>query len=433
MRSDVDTDMDIADVATDVDIVVIGAGIAGSAAAVALARTGRSVLLLERQDSHTDLVRGEWLVPWGVTEARRLGVEDSLLRAGGSTLRWWPHWDETVVGEPDVWDLSTFVDGVGGPLTFRHARACQELTAAATAAGARTEWGVRDVALDVGDEVTVVSWRAGDATAEVRARHVIGAAGRAGPVGKLIGGELHRHTHHWGAGLAVTGVDGWPADTQAVGTEGSVMFFVFPQGDGKARLYLNFATEDRRRFAGPGGTRRFLAAFDLACLPLSDCLRSAVPDGPLGSYPSYGSWTAVVRRGNVVLIGDEAGCTDPVLGTGLAGALRDARLVVEAIAGDDPEAGLVAYVVERAERLRRLRIAADLQGMLMAEFGPEARARRAEAWRRAREDSRLATPMMATYVAPGDLPAFAFHPSVRERLVGRDLADHLRRLELVGV
>ena len=29
-----------------------------------------------------------------------------------------------------------------------------------------------------------------------------------------------------------------------MGTEGDVMFFVFPQRDGRARLYLNYATED---------------------------------------------------------------------------------------------------------------------------------------------------------------------------------------------
>jgi 2-polyprenyl-6-methoxyphenol hydroxylase-like FAD-dependent oxidoreductase len=262
---------------------------------------------------------------------------------------------------------------------------------------------------------------------------VIGAGGRAAPVGRLIGSETGRYVHHWGGGLAVAGLDGWPEGSQAVGTEGPVMFFVFPQGGGRARLYLSYATADRQRFAGPGGLREFLRAFDLACVPPAKALASAVPVGPLRTFPSSNTWVDVVRRGNVVLIGDEAGAINPVVGTGLASSLRDARLVVEAITSDDPGAGLSAYVREHAERMRRLRIVADFQVTLMAEFGPEASVRRAQAWRRARDDNRLATLMMATYVAPELLPEFAFHPALRERLVGREMADHLRSLEVAGV
>ena len=65
------------------DVVIVGGGIAGSAIAAALAPTGMDVLVIERQVQYRDRVRGESLQPWGVAEARHLGVEQTLLGAGG--------------------------------------------------------------------------------------------------------------------------------------------------------------------------------------------------------------------------------------------------------------------------------------------------------------------------------------------------------------
>src|SRR5215468_1844087 len=66
------------------DAVIVGAGIAGSALAIALARFGHSVTLLEKSTVHVDRVRGEFIVPWGVAEARALGLLDLLEAAGAN-------------------------------------------------------------------------------------------------------------------------------------------------------------------------------------------------------------------------------------------------------------------------------------------------------------------------------------------------------------
>src|SRR5207244_52006 len=60
------------------DVVVVGAGIGGSALATALARDGLQVNVLEQTVEYEDRVRGESMMPWGVAEARALGVEDAL-------------------------------------------------------------------------------------------------------------------------------------------------------------------------------------------------------------------------------------------------------------------------------------------------------------------------------------------------------------------
>src|SRR5947209_8568379 len=61
------------------DVVVVGGGIAGSSLATVLARDRYQVVVLERQTTYRDKVRGEWMACWGVAELLRLGLEKALL------------------------------------------------------------------------------------------------------------------------------------------------------------------------------------------------------------------------------------------------------------------------------------------------------------------------------------------------------------------
>jgi 2-polyprenyl-6-methoxyphenol hydroxylase-like FAD-dependent oxidoreductase len=70
-------------VVTTYDLITVGGGIGGAALAGALAERGARVLVLERETQFKDRVRGEGLVPWGVEEARRLGLYPILRDQGG--------------------------------------------------------------------------------------------------------------------------------------------------------------------------------------------------------------------------------------------------------------------------------------------------------------------------------------------------------------
>jgi choline dehydrogenase-like flavoprotein len=71
------------------DIIIVGGGLGGATLAKNLAEHGLAALVLERETVFRNRVRGEQMHPWGVAEARTLGVYDDLLRNCGQQTRWW--------------------------------------------------------------------------------------------------------------------------------------------------------------------------------------------------------------------------------------------------------------------------------------------------------------------------------------------------------
>ena len=403
--------------------MVVGGGVAGSALAVALARAGISVLVLERTVVHVDRVRGEWLAPWGVAEAKALRLYDALIAAGAHHTRRHVPFGEGI--EPDVArtraiDLTSVVPGVPGALCMPHATLCNVLNELATAAGAMLLRGVHGIEVAPGPSPEVRFHHDG-AEQRVRCKLIVGADGRSSSVARQAGITVEKDSpHHLLAGLLVEGAEDWPEDTQTIGIEGDVAFYVFPQGEGRARLYLCYAREQRSRFAGANGAVRFLDAFRLASVPGSASLAGAVPAGPCHGYPNEDSWADMPVAPGVVLIGDAAGHNDPTIGQGLAIALRDARIVADLVTQslDRQIDQFGAYIEERRERMRRLRFVGRLVSAFRAEFGEEARMRRRRMAENIAANPSAALPLSAPLRGPDTLPAEAFEPAAWERLVG---------------
>lgn len=62
----------------EADVVIVGAGILGSAIATTFARQGRSVILLEKSWKQPDRIVGELLQPGGVDALEKLGLRGTL-------------------------------------------------------------------------------------------------------------------------------------------------------------------------------------------------------------------------------------------------------------------------------------------------------------------------------------------------------------------
>ena len=282
---------------TNPEVVIVGAGIGGSALATVLSRAGITVTILEKSQVHVDHVRGEWLAPWGVAETQRLGLYDTLIAAGGHHLGRHIGYSDDIdpaEAESQPLDFKAF-EGAGfkPPLCMRHPDMCDLLNREATTSGAELLRGVTDLHVIAGS-APEVRFRHDGRERKFNPRIVIGADGRNSVVRSQVGIEQHRDpTHHLMAGMLVDNTVGWPADLQIFGTEARVNFLAFPQSPERVRLYICYPNEDKKRFAGADNQARFLDAFHLASVPGSEYLANGTPSGPCNSYGNEDTWTDV--------------------------------------------------------------------------------------------------------------------------------------------
>lgn len=404
-----------------VDAVIVGGGIAGSALAAALAGDGHEVLLLERQTGYRDKTRGEVINCWGVVELLRLGLEKPILDAGGTYVDRFVGYDEIVdpeLAEAKALHLDEMLPRIPGVLDVGHPQACEALATAAKDAGATVLRGVDDVIVTAGSKPGV-RYSHEHVTHEVSARLVVGADGRQSTVRRQLGISLTQSApSSLGGGLLVDNLPDWPVRTTSIGTEGDLLYFVFPRHGGIARLYLLHDVGQKGRFAGPDRNQEFLSSFQFDCIPGSEMFAEARPRGSCAFYPMNDAWTDGPVVPGAVLVGDAAGWTDPVVGQGLSIALRDARSVWEALRSSQnwtPEV-LAGYVAEREERMRRLRISGNVRATINMTFTPEGARRRlayASAWPK---DPVLAGSRLATFRGPDGVPAESFDREVIERI-----------------
>jgi len=405
------------------DILVVGGGIGGCALAATVARAGKSVLLLEKSRVYEDRVRGEWIAPWGVAEAKRLGLYELLVGAGGHHIDKHVSYDESrapAEAEAAPLPLNVFIPDIPGPLAIGHPHHCQTLFDEAGRSGATTLRGVNveRVALGASPSVT---YSHGGATHTVRAKIVVGADGRTSMVRDAAAIKLHQDKpHHMFAGMLIEGAAGWDAGTQAIGTEGEFNFLAFPQGDGRVRIYGGFPIGQQRKFTGPGGAQNFLDAFRMQCAPENKHLAEGQPAGPVFAYFNSDAWTDEPFGEGCVLVGDAGGWNDPIIGQGLSITYRDVRIVTDILKGSDDwsVAAFAPYAVERKERMRRLRFAAAITSALDCEFGPVAKARRHSYDQRKAADPSLGIHGMAVMAGPEMVPSDFFTPEHRARVLG---------------
>src|SRR5688572_26494258 len=180
---------------TSTDVLVVGAGPAGSAAAAWSARLGLDVVLADAAVFPRDKTCGDGLTPRAVGELQRLGIEDWLrARTVNRGLR--AHGFGQTLHLP--WPGGTLPDW--GSAVAR-TELDDHLRTAAIKSGATAVDGARavDVRRD-GDRVSAVVLRDADGDFEVACERLVVADGVRSPLGKRLGREWHRDTVYAVAG-----------------------------------------------------------------------------------------------------------------------------------------------------------------------------------------------------------------------------------------
>ncbi len=364
---------------SDYDIIAIGGGLVGAAFAKTMAEHGKRVLVLERETKFKDRVRGEGMTTWGSAEAKELGIYDLMTAKGGREVAWW----DTYLGPMQVGHREIAATTPQGlpTMTFYHPEMQETLLAAASSAGAEVRRGVRARALNPGAGATV-SFDAEGVTEEASARLVVGCDGRGSLARKWAGFTEIQDPPC----LRISGVlmDDVSAPDDAVllmqDVEHGRATILFPQKNGRARTYLITGVAEGMRLQGDKDTSRFFAEIVKTGMP-ANYVAGAKAAGPLATFDCAASWVKHPYKGSIALLGDAAGASDPSWGQGLATAMRDARVLRDALlASDDWETAGHAYATEHDRYFEVIHTVENWLTELFFSAGAEADALRARAF-----------------------------------------------------
>jgi len=317
------------------DVLVVGAGPAGSAAAAWAARGGAEVVLADAAVFPRDKTCGDGLTPRAVGELQRLGLDDWLrahavnqgLRAHGfgqTLLLPWPG------GTLPSWGSAV-----------ARTELDDHLRTTAIKAGATAVDGAR--AVDVrrkGDRVAGVVFKTDDGPLEIGCRHLVVADGVRSPLGKVLGREWHRDTVYGVAGRSyvASGMsdDPWISSHLELRDDaGKVLSgygWIFPLGTGEVNIGVGtLATSKRPADFAVKPLMSQYAELRRDEFELSGELRM-----PTSALLPMGGAVTNVAGPNWALIGDAAACVNPLNGEGIDYGLETGRLVADMIAdGDD--------------------------------------------------------------------------------------------------
>jgi flavin-dependent dehydrogenase len=304
-------------VTEDVDLLVVGGGPVGLAAAIEARMQGLTVAVVEQREAPIDKACGEGLMPGAVVALERLGVvvEGHPIRGIGY---------RSARASVD----HRFARGEG--LGVRRTLLQSTLVARAASLGARFV-----VAKVTGLEQDV----AGVVAAGIRSRYLIGADGLHSTVRTLLGVERSPVSNRRYGLRQHFRVPPW-SDLVEVHWTSTVEAYVTPVDTDTVGVALL-------------GPRKLDYAASLAAIPaLAARLESARAVSSLRGAGPFRQRTRRRRVGRVLLVGDSSGYIDAITGEGIRVGLAQAEAAVACIAADD----VAGYERAWTQRTRDFRV-----------------------------------------------------------------------------
>jgi geranylgeranyl reductase family protein len=311
-----------------IDVLVVGAGPAGSSAAAWLARSGREVLLADAEEFPRDKPCGDGLTPRAIAELTRLGLDEWLkskprnlgLRANGFGQQLHLPWNGN--------SLPGY--GSAAPRMVLDAK----IREVALASGAQALDAAQATDVEIKDgRIHAVIFKQYGAITRIEPKVVVVADGARSQLGRLLGREWHRDTAY---GVAARGYiasertsDQWiTSHLELRGSKNEILSgygWIFPLGDGNVNIGVGTLATSKR-------------PADINLRQLLDFYTDGQRDEWKLSGDVEKPWSALLPMGGAVsnvagknwlLIGDAAGCVNPLNGEGIDYGLETGRLAAE--------------------------------------------------------------------------------------------------------
>ena len=312
-------------IALDTDVLIVGAGPAGTAAACVLAAAARSVTVIDRAVFPRDKCCGDGLTTLALRELETLDFDPRAVPS-------WTTVDAAWVRSPSGREVCLPLEGAG---QFAAVTPRLELDNAllehARAAGANIldGHGFVQVERQTDEWITVEA----DGIGTVRARYVIAADGMWSPVRKALGVGQPGYLGEWhGFRQYATNVTGPAKDRLYVWFEPDLLpgyAWSFPLPDGRTNVGFGLLRSGKRKVHD-------MKSIWPELLQRPHIRAALGPDAQMEGR--HTAWpiparvdSAVLTSGRVLFVGDAATATDALTGEGIGQALLTGRLAAEAI------------------------------------------------------------------------------------------------------
>jgi len=308
-----------------VDVIVVGARVAGSSTAMLMARAGLDVLVLDRATFPSDTLSTHQVQVPGIARLKRWGLLDRLAASNAPPTRH-VRFDTGPVALEGYYPV---FDGVDAMFSPRRTVLDALLIDAAREAGAEVREGfiADDLVTEGGRVVGIRGTRKNGGTVTERARLVVGADGKHSMVARAVrAAEYHRRppltmaSYTYWEGVPVEGGEIYGRERRAAG--------VWPTNDGLVMSYLAWPADEfeafRRDVEGNA-----MATFD-GCGDLGQRLRAGRRVERFRTSPDLPNVFRAAGGPGWALVGDAGVVMDPITGQGIGDAFRDAELLTEA-------------------------------------------------------------------------------------------------------
>jgi geranylgeranyl reductase family protein len=349
-----------------VDVVVIGAGPAGTAAAITAARAGREVVVVDKAVFPREKICGDGLTTGALRELEHLGLAPTAVAS-------WQPVDDVVVRSPSGRSVRLPLPRDRGSyaVVARRTDLDAALVQLARDNGAEVREGHALRSVESGGDGIVVH---ADRMEPIVGRAVVGADGMWSPLRKALGIAPEGYLGEWHAFRQYYRADGAAARDLHVWFEPDLLpgyAWSFPLPDGAVNIGFGIPRGGAIRTRDMKHLWPALLARPHVHAVLGD---GATPEGPHRAWPIPAAIDRItLTHGRALFVGDAAAATDPMTGEGIGQALVTGRLAAEAIVRGGG-ASAVAAAYERAAR-RHLLADHRMSVLLMAALRRERLAR----------------------------------------------------------